>query len=62
MIDKRIRSDGIGDIALNGVVENRWRSGKNNPPLAPTFRDIDNAESVFRLVEELRMQARSSRS
>jgi hypothetical protein len=58
MVDKRVRGDGIGDIAFNGAVVNRWRSGRNNPPPPPTFRDIDNAESVFRLIEDLRTQAR----
>jgi len=57
MIDKRVRSDGIGSIAFGGPVTNQWRSGKNNPPRPPTFEDVDGADAVYQIA--IRVQDRS---
>ena len=42
MLDKRVRSDGIGSISFGGPVTGEWRWGKGNPPRCPTVDDIDS--------------------
>jgi hypothetical protein len=60
MIDKRVRSDGIGSISFGGPVTGEWRWGKGNPPRTPTFDDIDQADSVYQIAARLLGQARKS--
>jgi hypothetical protein len=60
MLDKRVRSDGIGSISFGGPVMGEWRWGKGNPPRCPTFDDIDNADGVYQIAARLQGQARNS--
>ena len=48
MVDKRVRRDGMGDISFGGPVTGEWRD-KHSPPKSPTFDDVDDAESVYRI-------------
>ena len=69
MINKESRSDGIGTLTfgqLSPVVSNSRRSnfsGWNSMNITgtPTFVDIDDAEGVYRLVNDLRDKASSGR-
>ena len=60
VVDKWVRSDGIGSISFGGPVTGEWRWGRNNPPRSPTFDDIDNVDSVYRIAAGLREQAHRS--
>jgi len=48
IIDKRVRSDGIGDISFGGPVTGEWQWGRHNPPRPLTFDDLDDVESAYR--------------
>jgi hypothetical protein len=54
VIDKRVRTDGIGTIGFGGQVAGEWQWGKNNPPRPLTFEDIDDVDSVYQLVLHLK--------
>ena len=58
VIDKRVRSDGIGSIAFGGQVTSEWRAGRNNPPRPPTFEDVDDADAVYQAAIRLQDEAR----
>jgi hypothetical protein len=58
MIDKRVRSDGIGSIAFGGPVIGKWRSGRNNPPRPPTFDDVDGADAIYQIAISMQDQSR----
>jgi hypothetical protein len=60
MLDKRIRSDGIGSISFGGPVTGEWQWGKGNPPRCPTFDDIDNVDGVYQIAARLQVQAGNS--
>ncbi len=60
MLDKWVRSDGIGSISFGGPVTGEWRWGKGNPPRPPTFDDIDNVDSVYKIAARLHEQAHNS--
>jgi hypothetical protein len=55
VIEKSVRSDGIGSISFGGPVQGGWHWGKNSPPRCPTFGDIDNADVVYQIA--IRLQA-----
>lgn len=60
MIDKRVRSDGIGSISFGGPVTARdWSTGKNRPPRPPTFDDLDHADAVYQTIIRLYDRARN---
>jgi hypothetical protein len=56
MIDKRVRSDGIGSISFGGPVTGKWRAGRNNPPRPPTFDDVDGADAVYQIAINIQDQ------
>ena len=58
VIDKKVRSDGIGSIAFGGPVTGRWGAGKNNPPRPPTFEDVEGADLVYQIATRTQDQAR----
>ena len=58
IIDKKVRSDGIGSIAFGGAVSGEWRLGKNNSPRPPTFDDVDNADEVYQIASRMQDQSR----
>ena len=57
LIDKRVRSDGIGSIAFGAPVTGKWRSGRNNPPRPPTVDDVDGADAVYKLQSACKIRA-----
>lgn len=59
-IDKRVRSDGIGNISFGGPVTGQWQWGisKSRESRPPTFDAIDNADFVYHTVLRLQDQAR----
>jgi hypothetical protein len=58
IVEKRVRSDGIGIISFGGPVTGEWQWGRNNSPRPPTFDDIDQADFVHRTAIKLLDQAR----
>ena len=60
MVEKRVRTDGIGSISFGGPVRGEWQLGRANPPRPPTFDDVDAVESVYQIVIRLHGQARKS--
>jgi hypothetical protein len=58
MLDKWVRSDGVGTLSFGGPVTGEWRWGKNNPPRPPTFDDIDQVDAVYQIAARLHEQAR----
>jgi hypothetical protein len=60
MVDKRVRSNGIGSISFGGPVSSNWQWGKGNPFRGPIFEDIDDVDSVYQLVARLQDQAHRS--
>jgi hypothetical protein len=57
IIDKLVRSDQIGTISFGGPVRGKWQWGRGNPPRPLTFDDIDDADSVYRLITRLQGEA-----
>jgi hypothetical protein len=57
LLDKWVRSDGIGAISFGGPVTGEWSWGKNSPPRPPTFDDVDNVDSVYQIATQLHQQA-----
>jgi hypothetical protein len=60
MMDKSVRSDGIGSIAFGGPVTGYWQWGRGNPPRPPTFDDIDDVNSVYQIAARLQEQVSGS--
>lgn len=62
MIDKHVRYDGIGSISFGARFQAEWQWGRNSQtPRAPSFDDIENADSIYQTVLRLQDQARRSR-
>ena len=53
LVDKWVRSDGIGSLSFGGPVTGEWRWGKNNPPRPPTLDDLDQVDSVYHIAVRL---------
>jgi hypothetical protein len=60
VVEKRVRSDGIGVISFGGPVTGEWRWGKGNPPRPPTFDEV--YQTVIRLLDQARKSAQSTAS
>jgi len=60
VVDKRVRADGIGSISFGGPVTGEWQWGKNKPPRPPTFDDVNDVNSVYKIIVRLHDQARRS--
>jgi hypothetical protein len=59
MVDKFVRSDGIGSIGFGGPLTGRWMRGRGGGALrCPTFDDVDDVESVYRIAMRLKDQFR----
>lgn len=62
-VEKRVRPDGIGSIAFGGPVQSDWQlrpKGSRSTPAAPTFADIDDADSVYQLAMRLQESAQKT--
>jgi hypothetical protein len=60
LIDKRVRSDGIGDISFGGPVTGEWQWGKSKPPKPLTFDDLDGVNSVYQIAIRVHDHAHKS--
>jgi hypothetical protein len=58
MIDKRVRSNGAGDISFGGPIAGEWQWGRNNSPRPLTFEDLDDVNSAYGIAIRLNDQAR----
>jgi hypothetical protein len=54
MIDKFARSDGIGSISFGAPLTGRWMRTRGSAPRCPTFDDVDDADSVYRVAMRLK--------